>query len=407
MPLHIEPFAVWLLADGGEMAADPACGTGLARLLRQWLERCRLPAGTLEGIEARGQVWLTDAWQAEMSVNGERRVEAAERDRGQHLMCRLLEGVARPAGLEALPRPVLAALEDYATTVPAALLACWQAAGSEGEAQRRAWRRAFELDPAMTAPRAALAGQALDAGQAAAAAALLAGVTVQDPERACELGLGLWSAGETAAAGALLETAVQSNPDDAIALAALAAWLARHAGDNAAARDEALLLATQATQRASDDYRTWQALADVHRAGGDFEQANFYYGFALKLEPAAPALLKDAAATLLMAGEPRAALPLIERALETSAADADHHGNLAFARHLLGEKALALAAARRASALRPDDARLRVLEGELALAAGEREAALDAWARATELDPTVMLNPEGGNLAPPGRGDGV
>ncbi|MGH9480343.1 MAG: hypothetical protein ACRD1A_14015, partial [Terriglobales bacterium] len=51
--------------------------------------------------------------------------------------------------------------------------------------------------------------------------------------------------------------------------------------------------------------------------------------------------------------------------------------------------------------LRPQDARLRVLEGDLALAAGEREAALDAWAHATELDPSVTLNPAGGNLAPP------
>ncbi|MGH9480101.1 MAG: tetratricopeptide repeat protein [Terriglobales bacterium] len=338
MPVHIEPFEVVLPGGGAE-----GCGRGLARLLTSLLDRCRLPASAEAGV--RGRVSATEGWHAEISTvvgagPGSRRAFEAEFPLGHHLLCRMLEFTAATAGREEVPSPVLAVLEDYATAAPAALVACWQALGSEGEAARRAWQRAFELDPAMTAPRVALARQALQAGQAASAAGLLTGIAVRDAEAARDLGLELWTAGETAAAGALLQQAVTSDAEDAVALAALAAWLARHAGHEPTARDEALLLATQATQRASDDYRTWAARADVHRAAADYAQANFYYGFALKLAPEAPALLKDAAATLLMAGQPAAALPLIERALAAAAGDADHHGKIGTTGHVLEGLAL-------------------------------------------------------------------
>ncbi|HEY8055497.1 MAG TPA: hypothetical protein VIE13_06260, partial [Terriglobales bacterium] len=55
-------------------------------------------------------------------------------------------------------------------------------------------------------------------------------------------------------------------------------------------------------------------------------------------------------------------------------------------------------AARRAAKLGPNHARLRILHGDLALRAGKREEAFEAWARAAELDPGLTINPEGGNL---------
>ncbi|MGH9393981.1 MAG: hypothetical protein ACRD1E_07405, partial [Terriglobales bacterium] len=182
--------------------------------------------------------------------------------------------------------------------------------------------------------------------------------------------------------------------------AALAALLARQPAGAAAGEmlDEALLLATQASQLASDDYRTWAALADVHRARADYAQAGFYYGFALRLAPDAPSVLKDAAACWLMARQPQPALALIERALAAAPGDGENYGNLAFARDLMGEPAAALAAARQAAERSPRDPRLRILHGDLALKAGDRAQALEAWARAAELEPGIFINPEGGNI---------
>ncbi|HVA64142.1 MAG TPA: hypothetical protein VNF74_10490 [Terriglobales bacterium] len=66
-----------------------------------------------------------------------------------------------------------------------------------------------------------------------------------------------------------------------------------------------------------------------------------------------------------------------------------------------GLPAAALAAARRAAELAPNDARLLILHGDLALHAGLREEALAAWARAAEIDPGITINPEGGNIGLP------
>ncbi|MGH9482091.1 MAG: tetratricopeptide repeat protein, partial [Terriglobales bacterium] len=220
---------------------------------------------------------------------------------------------------------------------------------------------------------------------------------VHDPAAASRLGLALWAAGEQDAAAPLLQAAVAGNPQDAVAMAALAALVAQTAeGDGL---DEALLLATQATQLASDDFRTWAALADVHRARRDFGQAGFYYGFALRLQPESPTVLKDAGACWLLARQPQQALPLIERALVAAPQDAENYGNLAFARAQLGEAAAALEAARQATTLSPADVRLRILHGDLAHRAGAREEALEAWARAAEIEPGMTISPQGGNIA--------
>lgn len=393
-----KPFEIAVLSDAS-WPIPPGAGVGVARLLSTAWTRAGV---ALETAAVTGRVWIAGGWQAELTVQGEARAESAGFELGHHLLCRLAEFGAKQAGGE-LGEPVLRSFDDLATHSPAALLHYLAGLGSEGAAAQREWRRAFELDPQMAAPRTALAAALLSSGQAEAAAGLLAGISLSDGFAAADLGLGLWAAGEQALSFELLQAAVKANPQNALALAALAAQLARRAsgGEDAEqheALDEAQLLATQATQMAGDDYRTWAALADVHRARGDFSQAGFFYGLALRLAPDAPALLKDAGANWLQARQAKQALPLIERALQAAPDDAENLGNLAFAHLLLGDPQAALVAARRAAKLGPNHARLRILHGDLALRAGKREEAFEAWARAAELDPGLTINPEGGNL---------
>lgn len=383
-------FVVTVVAEEAGPIPDGA-GAGLTRLLAEALARTGVPAAA----SLTGQLWISDRWQAEIAVNGERKAEEAPFALGHHLLARLAEFAVHQLGGE-LSQPVLRSFEDLATPSPAALLHFL--AGN--------LRRGFELDPAMVAIRTALARDLLGVSKTEPAAALLRGIAVHDGFAAAELGIGLWAAGETQVSFELLQAAVKSDPENGLALAALSSLLLRRVQSEGIAAgepgheawDEALLLATEATQKASDDFRTWAALADVHRAGGNFDQAAFFYGFALRLEPEAASVLKDASACWLQARQPERALPLIERARAAAPQDAENAGNLAFARLLLGDAPAALAAAREAAELGPGNPRLHVLHGELALKAGKREEALDAWARAAALEPGFVINPEGGNL---------
>ena len=405
--ITVEPFFVEVIADTAWPPIPASAGAGIAHLLQTAVRRASGHAAA-GAVRIRGRVWIADRWQAEIELarsapeGWERYAEEAAFDQAHHLLYRLAEWTLRQLGSE-MPEAVIRGFQDLRTASPGATLAFWAGWGASGEERRALWMRAFELDAQFVAARVALAQWILDAGGAAAAAAGLAlGMNVQDPHAASELGLALWAAGELVPATELLQAAVQGNPKDGLASAGLAALLARR-GAEGQALDEALLLATQATQLASDDYRCWAALADVYRAQGDFKQAGFYYGFALRLEPQAAGVLKDAGASWLLARQPDQALPLIERALAAAPDDAENFGNLAFARDLMGDAAAALAAARRAAALSPADARLRILHGDLAHKAGRREEALRAWAQATELNPGMTINPEGGNIGlPPG-----
>jgi tetratricopeptide (TPR) repeat protein len=399
--MTIEPFVVELL-PGAALAPDidAAAGAGLAQIVSTLLTRAGLadPASPVQG-----RIWISDRWHAAIRLGEEHHGAEATFDEGHHLLFRLAEHVARWQGRELPPR-VIHAFEDLRTVSPAALLT-YATACAAPETAARAWVRAFELDPGFVAPRTALAQRALARGDSPeAAVSLLQGISVNDPLVAAELGLALWARGLPAPALPLLQSAVHNNPDEAIAAAALAALLARTLPEGEAghaALDEALLLATQATQRAADDYRCWAALADVYRVRGDFEQAGFYYGFALRLEPDAASVLQDAAANWVMARQPQRALPLLEHALTLAPESAELYGNLAFARHALGDGAAALDAARRAAELGPTDARFRILHGDLAHEAGRRDEALAAWARAAEIEPGMTINPDGGNIGLP------
>lgn len=334
---------------------------GLARLFGTWLDRCGGDGQTRLALA----LWLGPEWIAEV------RIGAAEPIRHQgvasdahHLLFRLLESAARALGHE-VPASLVHGFDDLRTDSAPALLAYLGAEGEQGGVRRRALIRAFELDRNLVAARLALAEDQVAAGDTAAAAALLQGCEVHDPERARELGLACWSDGEAEAALQLLGAAVSNDADDGLAHAALAVLLARQ-GET----QEAFLLASRATTLIADDYRSWAAMADVHLANGEHQQAAFYYNAALRLAPDAPHLLKNAAACQLAADRPEPALELIERALAAAPQDAENHANLALARRALGDLAGARLAAARALALAPDDSRFTALSEELKATAG-------------------------------------
>lgn len=347
---------------GAGWPALPAeAGAGLGRLLATVL-----PASAA-AAPMRLHIWLSDRWQAEIEAGGERTSEEAAFAHGHHMLYRLAEVAARHLGAS-LPALAAGRFEDLRTESPAAMVFLWAGWGAEGRTRAERWRRGFEFDPTCVALRTGLAQELIGHGQADAAASLVGDIQVMDAGAAAALGLGFWATGGEARwplAERLLQAAVQSDGKNALASAALAALLARQAGqghEHNDRLDEALLLATQATQLAPDDYRGWTALADVHRAGGDYRQAGFYYGMALRLDPQSTSVLKDAGANWLLAGEPQQALPLIERALQAAPGDAENYGNLALARDAMGEHGPALEAARRAQALAPADTRFTQLQ---------------------------------------------
>ena len=415
MLITLAPWTVDLISPPGETATTlpelpAAAGRGLAHLLADEIQLCgwpevevRVADGALTGAEdvvIGGTFWASSRHlQCELQLSGGVRdgvfrhsVDARE---GFHLLSKMLDFIA--ARLDAsVPGRVTAGFEDYRTASPAALLAYWAALEAPWEAARRLLVRAYELDPRFPAVPVTLALDAVQRGDSEAAARLLAGVPVGHSNWARDLGTGLWAAGEPAVAAELLAAAIRNDADDGLAHAALAALLARR-GES----EEALYLATRASQLEPDDYRVWSALGDVYRTRGDFEQACFYYGFALRLEASAPALLKDAAACWILARQPERALPLLQRAIAAAPTDPDNHGNLAFAHNLLGESREALEAARVAVGMDGSRAPLWVLRGDLAWKVGLVEEARAAWGQATTLDPSLQLNPQGGNIGVP------
>lgn len=381
MPVEAPSYEIAIESLGAGWPALPAeAGAGLSRLLATVLPPPSAHA------RLRLQIWLSDRWQAEIEVGAERKAEEAAFAQGHHLLYRVAEFAARQMGAE-LPGVAAGRFEDMRTDSPAAMAFLWAGWGTEGRTRIERWRRGFELDPTCVALRTGLAQELAEQGQLETAASLVSEAHIQDGTAAAALGLAIWAGlGEDfwALAERLLQQAVQTDGQNALAAAALAALLARRSGASQGhpagagpglndRLDEALLLATQATQLAPDDYRCWSALADVHRAGGDFRQAGFYYGFALRLDPEAASVLKDAAANWLLAGEPGQALPLIERALVAAPEDAENYGNLALALHAQGEVEAARTAAERAHGLRPGDARFVQLLAVIEEKAGETQ----------------------------------
>lgn len=416
MPVSIVPFPIEpvpAVAVGSDVAVAPdwtvpvAASRGLARLIAEALTESGVADVAVadgqpgEGASITGILWLGDRLQGEITVRREAGSEPevvrheADLTEGHHLLYQLTESAARLLEVE-LPRRVISGFEDYRTPVFPALLQYLIARDAPEKERKGELIRAFELDASLPAVRIELALAAVQRGDTPSAISLVRGLPVGHPDWARELGTAAWAAGETDLAMGLLAAAVQANDDDGIAQAALAALLARK-GEI----DDSFYLATRATQLEADDYRSWAALADVHRAAGKFGEACFYYNFALRLAPDAPGVLKDAGASWVLARKPEQALKTIEKAIAVAPGDAENHGNLAFAHDLLGNAQPALEAARRAVELAAQNASLHVLRGDLALKLGLADEARQAWARAQELDPQLTIRPEGGNIGLP------
>ena len=376
------------------ITADPAvfgtalplpeiAATGLEALLRRWLERCGVsmvptPAAeasaAAEGGDGKDITELEITIRAGAEITGSltvrqpgHRARTFKREvpggEGHHLLYLLLEAAAKACGREA-PAPLTRSFEDLRSRSFAALL--WYIASftPDNSDPQRAQVRALELDFFLAAARAAVALELLSGHRPATVLKLLEGIPLLDNEAARELGLALWTeAGRLGEpeqdafirrAVELLGSAIHADEDDGLAHAALAAILARQG-----AGAEALPLAARATNLAPNDYRSWAALGDAHRAQGEHDQAVFYYQMALRLQPTAATVLKDAAASLLLANHPDRAIPLIEQAIAAHPDDPENHANLALARRALGEAQAALAAAQHAAALGQADPRLR------------------------------------------------
>ncbi|MGH9534186.1 MAG: tetratricopeptide repeat protein [Terriglobales bacterium] len=347
---------------------------GLEALFRRWLERCQVPlapagaAAKSGGVELSIEITAGSALQGTLTVRRPgKRTQTISREapseEGHHLLYLLLEAAAQACERE-VPAPLTRSFEDLRSRSFAALVWFIASFTPDNSDPQRAQVRALELDFFLAAARAAVALELLSGHRPATVFKLLEGIPILDGDAARELGLALWSEAahlpeaEQEAfirrAIELLGAAIHADADDGLAHAALAAILARHGGE-----EEALPLAARATNLAPNDYRSWAALGDAHRAQGEHDQAVFYYQMALRLQPTAAAVLKDAAASLLLGNHPERAIPLIEQAIAAHPEDPENHANLALARRALGEAHAALAAARRAADLGQADPRLR------------------------------------------------
>ena len=104
MPTEILPFVVAVIADEPWPGLEASTGAGVARLLEAMLARAGVDLAAGEA-RVEGRIWISDRWQAEIQVAGERRSEEAPFDQGHHLLYRLTEFAARQLGGE-MPEPV-------------------------------------------------------------------------------------------------------------------------------------------------------------------------------------------------------------------------------------------------------------------------------------------------------------
>lgn len=367
-----------------QITADPAIfgallplpeisAAGLEAMFRRCLERCKIlvapPGAAAEGLtELHVEISAGAELQGKLTVRPpgkrahitRREVPAGE---GHHLLYLLLEAAAKALGRE-VPAPVTRGFEDLRSRSFAALVWFMASFTPDNSDPQRAQVRALELDFFLVAARSAVALELLSAHRPGTVLKLLEGIPILDSDAARELGLALWTEAArlpeseqepyVRRAIELLGAAIHADGDDGLAHAALAALLARQG-----AGEEALPLAARATNLAPNDFRAWAALGDAHRCQGQHDQAVFYYQMALRLQPTAASVLKDAAASLLMAQQPDRAIPLIEQAIAAHPEDPENHANLALARRALGEAQAALTAARHAADLGQSDPRLR------------------------------------------------
>jgi predicted TPR repeat methyltransferase len=194
------------------------------------------------------------------------------------------------------------------------------------------------------------AGQLVDA-EAAYRACLVSG----QPAAAPSLGVVLLQQGRFAEAAALLAPLSTSAPAD-FELATNLSLAARRSGDLPTALDAAERAVAAAPQRVS----TWNALGLVHFEQSDFTAAEHAFRQGLLHAPDHPALVLHLAQCLRRMRRPQEAEPLFARLSRTEPRMLEAWRGLAATQGALGKTVDALASARAARALAPDDLDVRL-----------------------------------------------
>ncbi|MEK9644742.1 MAG: tetratricopeptide repeat protein [Alphaproteobacteria bacterium] len=122
-----------------------------------------------------------------------------------------------------------------------------------------------------------------------------------------------------------------------------------------------------------------------HATAGRTDDAIAYYRAALDLDPGNPGVFHNLGVLVAARGDPAGAVGYFDRALDTDPSYVSAHLNRANACRALGRDDEALASLRRAVALEPDHFDAHRSLGFLRLAKGERERAMDHFARTYDL----------------------
>jgi tetratricopeptide (TPR) repeat protein len=159
--------------------------------------------------------------------------------------------------------------------------------------------------------------------------------------------------------------------------------------------DEAVAVASEATQIEPGAPAAWEQLASLHTDRGDV----------VRLAPAVKVLSSDfpsraaswyfAASESFLRGDVAGALPLVRRAIQLDPNYADAYNLLGAIHGTAGDTNTSREAFRTSLRLDPRDAITYINLAQLEMAAGQRDAAADLFAEALSLDPNSMAAREG------------
>ena len=159
--------------------------------------------------------------------------------------------------------------------------------------------------------------------------------------------------------------------------------------------DEAVAVATEATQLAPSDPAAWEQLASLHTDRGDVDRLAPAVGELRREFPQRAASWYFAASESFLRGDVAAALPLVRRAIALDANYADAYNLLGAIRGTTGDTSASRDAFRTSLRLDPRDAITYINLAQLEQADGQREAAASLFAEALSLDPNSVPAREG------------
>ena len=159
--------------------------------------------------------------------------------------------------------------------------------------------------------------------------------------------------------------------------------------------DEAVTVATEATQLAPGGPTAWEQLASLHTDRGDVIRLARAVDVLRREFPQRAASWYFAASESFLRGDVAAALPLVGRAIELDANYADAYNLLGAIHGTAGDTSAGRDAFRTSLRLDPRDAITYVNLAQLELAAGRRDAAAGLFAEALSLDPNSAPAREG------------